>query len=153
MVLKKFPNRLLGEILVEEGFLDPDNLKKALELQKKEGGLIGEILLQMGWITEDELLMGLSKQLSLPFIRLSSYNINRNALKQLPREVAVRFLLIPFDFDNQLLSVAMLNPLDQDAIIQIEKSTPLSVQIFLAPSSEIKQAIEEHYTGSLAAEA
>lgn len=148
MVLKKFPNRLLGEIMVEEGFLEPDNLKKALEIQKKEGGLIGGILLRMGWITEEELLVALSKQLSLPFIKLGSYNINHQALKHLPREIAVQYLMIPFEYDNQVLSIAMSNPLDTDAILQIEKHTPSPVQIFLASQSEIKKMIEDSYANA-----
>ena len=149
MLLKKFPNRLIGEILVEEGFLEPSNLKKALQIQKKQGGLVGEILLSQGWIKEEELLMGLSKQLSLPFIRLGSYNLNRAALKYISQEMAARYLIIPFECDKRVLSMAMFNPLDQEAIKEIERRIPMSIQIFLASPSEIKQAIEDNYKGAL----
>lgn len=149
MVLKKFPGKLIGEILIEEGFLKPENLKKGLEIQKKEGGLIGEILVRMGWVTEDELIIGLSKQLSLPFIKLSSYNVNRNVLKFIPREIAQRYLLFPFEQDGQQLSLAMANPLDQEAIGKVEKQVSLEIQLFLASSSEIKKAIKYYYSESL----
>ena len=149
MVLKKFSNRLIGEILVEEGFLNPDNLKKALEIQKKQGGLLGEILMSHGWLKEEKLLMGLSKQLSLPFIRLGSYNLNRDALKYISKDVANRHLMIPFECDTRVLSMAMCNPLDQEAIKEIEKQISMPVQIFLAPPSEIKKAIEDNYKDNL----
>lgn len=149
MVLKKFPNRLIGEILVEEGCLETANLKKALEIQKKQGGLLGEILVSRGWIKEEELLMGLSKQLGLPFIRLGSYNLNRAALKYIPQDLAVRHLIVPFECDNRVLSMAMFNPLDQVAIKEIEKRISVPVQIFLASSAEIKQAIEDNYKAAL----
>lgn len=150
MVLKKFPNRLIGEILVEECFLDPANLKKALEIQKKQGGLLGEILMSHGWIKEEELLMGLSKQLSLPFIRLDSYNLNRTALKYIPQDVAIRYLIIPFECDNRILSMAMFNPLDPEAVKEIEKRINIPVQAFLATSAEIRQAIGDNYKVGLA---
>ena len=145
MVLKKFPNRLLGEILVEEGFLDPARLKKALGIQKKQGGLLGEILVNEGWVKEEELLTGLAKQLALPFIRLASYNLNCSALRNISKEAAIQFLMLPFEWDGRILSIAMSNPLDREAILEIEKQVQTSVQIFLATPSEIRQAIKESY--------
>ena len=147
---KKFPNKLIGEILVEEGFLEPEKLKKGLEIQKKEGGLIGEILVRLGWVTEEELVSGLAKQLSLPFIHLGNYNVNRTAVKSIPKELAERHLLFPFEQDEMSLSLAMANPLDSVGLEQVSKSTSLILYIFLAPAQEIRKAIRDHYAESLA---
>lgn len=146
-MLKKFPKKLIGEILIEEGFLDPKSLEEALKIQKKEGGLIGEILIRRGWISEEELAIGLCKQLSLPFIRLANYDVNPHAVKLVPKEMAARYLFFPFELDQDTLSLAMADPVDLAAIEEVEKKVPLRVQVFLAPLSEIKQAIASYYKG------
>ncbi|GEM_PF-2230762 len=146
MFLKKIPLKLIGELLVEEGYLEPEHLEKGLALQKKEGGRIGEILVKNGWLEEEQLAMGLSKQLSLPFINLSGYTVNREALKLIPREKAQRYLLFPFECEDGSLSISMYNPLEPEALHEAEKLTgQWSVQIFLATASEIQRAIREHY--------
>lgn len=150
MFLKKFPLKLIGELLVEEGYLEPENLKKGLAIQKKEGGRIGEILMKHGWLEEKHLVMGLSKQLELPFINLSGYAVNPEAVKLIPREAAERYLLFPFECEDGTLSISMVNPLEPEALRETEKwAGPCSVQIFLATGSEIKQAIREHYGDAL----
>lgn len=148
MNLRNAPQKRIGEILVEEGSVSPENLAKALELQKSEGGLIGSILVKHGWVTEDDLVVALSKQLNIPFVRLSSYNVNRGSLKLIPRGVAVRNLFFPFDEDENNISVAMSDPLNKEAMESIEKRVPHRVQVFLSTISEIRDAIELYYEGA-----
>jgi len=145
MQLKKIPHRLIGEILIEEGFLDPPSLEEALKIQKKEGGLIGEILIQRGAISEEQLVVGLSRQLSIPFIRLSNYRVNRNTVQLVPKEVAQRYLFLSFEQDGQEVSVAMSDPANPEALEELKRRISASVQVFLAKPSEIKQAIGTYY--------
>lgn len=145
MTLKKFSDKRIGEVLIEEGLVERTALEKALKKQEKEGGRVGEILVQRGAVTEENLVFALSKQLNLPFIRLGNYQVNRNALKLIPREVAERFLFFPFEQEANEISVAMVDPLDEAAREAIEKRVPFRVQIFLAAVSEVRKAIETHY--------
>lgn len=145
MPLKKFSGKRIGEVLIEEGFLEREDLEKALAKQKKEGGRLGEILVQMESLTEENLVSALSKQLNLPFIRLANYQVNRNALKLIPREVAERFLFFPFEQEANEISVAMTDPLDETGLEAIEKRVPFRVQVFLGTVSEVRKAIETHY--------
>ncbi len=150
MDLKKVPHKLIGELLIEEGFLDAEDLKKGLALQKKEGGLIGDILVKNGWLEESHLVMGLSKQLSLPFIRLAGYSVNREALKLISRDNAERFLMFAFEQQEDALSIAVHNPVESEPANEIEKlAAKFSIHIFLALPSEIRQAVREHYPESL----
>ena len=55
--------RRLGEILIEDGCLSPENLQAALQYQKKEGGMIGQILVRLGHVNEDNLIAAIGKQL------------------------------------------------------------------------------------------
>lgn len=147
MHLKKIPrHKLIGEILIEEGFLEPESLEEALKIQKEEGGgLLGEILIRIGAISEEQLITGLSKQLSIPFIRLNHYNVNRNTLQLVPKEVAERYLFFPFEQDGEEVSVAMSDPVDPGVLEEVKRRIPGSVQVFLAKPSEIKQAIGSCY--------
>lgn len=145
MFLKNMPSKRIGEILIEEGFLEAANLKKALEIQKIEGGLVGHILLREGWVKEEELIMGLSKQLSLPFIELRHYNINRKALKHVTKEIAQRYLLFPFEEEGRELSLATADPLNPEAVQELEKMASLTLHVFLAAPSDIKRAINNYY--------
>ena len=145
MDLKKLPRKLIGEILIEEGYIESAELEQALEAQKREGGLLGEILVRQGSLTEEQLVMGLSKQLSVPFILLSHYNINRSAAKLIPREVAERYLVCAFDQDERKIFLAMMDPANALALGEVQKRIPLSMQIYLSTPSEIRKAIGMTY--------
>ena len=151
MEIKKIPNKKIGEILIEEGFLDSGDLEKGLAIQKKEGGLIGNILLRMGVISEEQLVIALSKQLIIPFIHLSSFSVNREALKLIPKEIAEKHLFFPFDQSGPVTSIAMSDPLHPEAFEAIEKRVPGRIQIFLATPSEIKEAIGIYYNEGVVA--
>lgn len=146
MEIKKAVSKRIGEILIEEGFLNPKDLETALEIQKKEGGLIGAILVRIGAVKEENLVLGLSKQLAIPYIRLHNYSINQSALTTISKEAAERHLLFPFEKDERSLSVAVSDPLDKEAEAFLEKCVPLRLNLFLATVSDIKAAIELHYT-------
>ena len=147
MPFKENARKFIGEILIEEGYLEQGTLEEALKIQKEKGGLIGEILVRMGVISEEQLVVALSKQLSIPFIRLPHYNVNREALGFIPRETAERHLLFPFERDEEELSVALGEPLNPEIFSQLEEKISLRVQRFLAPLSDIRQAIEVYYKG------
>lgn len=148
MGLKKiFGRKLIGEILVEEGYVEPQDVETALEVQKKEGGLLGEILIRSGKLTEEHLMAGLSKQLNVPFIVLSSYNINRSAVKMIPKKIAEEYLIFAFDQEDEKVFLAMSDPANENVIAEILSSTPLKTQTFLASPTEIRKAIKTFYAG------
>ena len=147
MELKKLEKKLIGEILLEEGYAEREEIKKALQIQKREGGLIGEIMIREGWLAEEQLMMALSKQLSLPFIQLSNYKVNRSASKVIPKEIAERYSLFPFDEDEQEIFIAMCEPENEGAMEEVRKRVRLMTQIFLATPTDIRRAIGKFYGG------
>jgi len=145
MPSQKKERKLIGEILIEEGFLERSHLNEAVAIQKKEGGLIGEILVRQGWVNEEDLVYSLSKQLSIPYIRLRNFTVNPKALQLIPKEVAERYLFFPFEEVENTISFAMSDPLNLEALEAIEKRVPLRLQVFLATITEIKEAIAAYY--------
>ena len=147
MGLKKLEKKLIGEILLDEGHVEAEEIKKALQIQRQQGGLIGEIMVREGWLTEEQLMMALSKQLSLPFIQLSNYKVNRSASKVIPREIAERYSMFPFDEDEKDIFIATCEPENEDAMEEVRKRARLITQIFLATPAEIRKAIGKFYGG------
>lgn len=144
-MIKKMGRKKIGEILIEEGYLDKKALESALDVQKREGGLIGAILVRMQVITEEELVCALSKQLGLPYIQLSRYNVNRSALHLISRKMAEQYEFFPFEQDAHEISIAMADPLNGEALEKINKEIPLRVQVFLGTPTEIRNAIHQYY--------
>lgn len=145
MSLKKMVKKKIGTILIEEGLLKPKDLELALATQKKDGGLIGSILVKMRAVTEEDLVFALSKQLGIPFIRLRHYNVNRRALQLIPKETAELYLVFPFEHDEHSASIAMADPLNQEALETLEKKIPSRIQVFLATVTEVREAIGTYY--------
>ena len=145
MITRKIINKQLGELLIERGIIDQGHLDKALALQKEKGGLIGEILVELGFIREEDIAQALTAQCGFPYLPLSNYEINSEVLEIIPARVARQYVLIPIDKIGNNLSVAISNPLNVQAIEDIELLTGSNVHIFVATSSDIKKTIEKYY--------
>src|SRR5213593_3614179 len=74
----------LGEILVKESLITQDQLQKALEFQRANGGKLGSCLTKMGFITDDDITGVLSRQYGVPSINLKYYEIDPNVIKFIP---------------------------------------------------------------------
>ena len=76
MPVKKIINKQLGELLIEHGIINTDQLQKALMAQKEKGGLIGELLVELGFAKEEDIAQAITVQYGFPYLPLSSYEIN-----------------------------------------------------------------------------
>lgn len=142
---KKIVNKKLGELLVEKGIITLKQLESALELQKDKGGLIGEILVGLKFTTEDDIAKMLTAQYGFAYLPLANYEIDQELIKFIPERVARQYCLIPIDKIANNLTIAMSNPLNNQAIEDIETLSSCSVQIFVSTASDIKQAVEKYY--------
>ncbi len=145
MPLRKIVNKLLGEILIERRIITPEQFQKALSIKEEQGGLIGEILVEMGFAKEEDIAQALTAQYGFPYLPLDSYEIDSEVVEMVPCEIAKQYLCMPVDRLSKSLSVAMSNPLDNEAIEKLEKLTGCKVQIFVSTSGDIRRAIEKYY--------
>ena len=143
--MRRILNKQLGELLIERGIIDQVQLNQALAVQREKGGLIGEILVELGFAKEDEITQTLTAQYGFPYLPLSNYDINPEVANIIPGRVARQYLLIPIDKIGNNLTLAMSNPLNIQAIEDVELLSGYSVQTFVSTSSDIKKAIEKHY--------
>ena len=145
MPLRRIINKQLGELLVDRGLVTPEKLEKALTYQRDKGGLIGEILVELGYVKEEDIAQALTTQYGFPFLPLGNYDINTEILNIIPARVAKQYLLIPVDKIGNNLTIAMSNPLNVQAVEDVELLSGCSVQIFVSTSSDVKKAIERYY--------
>ena len=133
----------IGEILIEQGCITKEQLKQALDLQKKDKSKrLGEILVEMGMITESDIVIGLSTQFNLPYLPLKSFSVNPEATKVVPLELMESFSFVPIDKLGDILTIATADPLDKDSIEKIEKASHCKAQVFLATLTEINDVIK-----------
>ncbi|MFH1458613.1 MAG: hypothetical protein ABIG31_05595 [Candidatus Omnitrophota bacterium] len=145
MTMRKILNKQLGELLVERGIIDKLQLEKAISLQSERGGLIGEIIVHLGFAKEEDIAQALTAQYGFPYLPLNNYEISPEIAQIIPARVARQYLVIPIDQIGKNLSVAMSNPLNVQAVEDVELISGCSVQTFVSTSSDLKRAIEKYY--------
>jgi len=144
-VLRRVNNRPLGELLLDRGIINQAQLEQGLNQQKEKGGLIGEILVELGFVKEDDIAQALTAQYGFPYLPLSNYDVDLDIANIIPGRVARQYLLVPIDKIGNNLTLAMSNPLNVQAIEDVELLSGCSVQTFVSTSSDIKKAIEKYY--------
>jgi hypothetical protein len=145
MPMRRIINKQLGDLLIERGVINENQLERALNVQKDKGGLIGEVLVELGFAKEEDIAQSLTAQYGFPYLPLSNYDINPEIIAIVPGRVARQYLLIPIDKIGNNLTLAMSNPLNVQAIEDVELLSGCSVQTFVSTSSDIKRAIEKYY--------
>ncbi len=142
---KKITNKPLGELLIERGIINHEQLNAALELQKIKGRLIGEIFVELNFATEKDIAQALTCQYGFPYLPLSSYEIDLEVIKSVPENICQQFCLIPIDKIGKSLTLAMANPLNIQAVEDVELITGCTVQAFVSTTTDVKQALDKYY--------
>jgi len=144
-VIRRVSNKPLGELLLDRGLINQAQMDQSLDLQRVRGGLIGEILVELGFVKEDDIAQALTAQYGFPYLPLSNYDVDKDITSIIPGRVARQYLLVPIDKIGNNLTLAMSNPLNIQAIEDVELLSGCSVQTFVSTSSDIKRAIEKYY--------
>ena len=142
----------LGEILIAAEYLTPEQLNKALEIQKKvPGKKIGEILVEQGFTTQRRVYKALERQLDVEFIDLTGMAIPKEMARLVPRSIARKYNVVPVSADAETLSLAMVDPLNFVATDAVRLACKRKVVPMLATAEAITRAITDLY-GSESAE-
>lgn len=143
--MRRVSAKQLGELLMDRKIITAEQLQKALEFQKVNGGLIGEVLVQLGFAKEEDIAQVLTAQYGFPYLPLASYEIDVEVIKIIPEQVARQYCLVPVDKIGNNLTVAMSNPLNTQAIEDVEMISKCTVQTFVSTTSDVRCAIERCY--------
>jgi len=140
------PKRI-GRMLIDEGLIEPHELKEALEIQKSKGGKTVEILVQLGHIDLDAVCRFLSSRGGIASINLEHYTVPRELSALVPRDFAIQYEIFPIDKLGNCLTVAMSFPIDLGTIQALERKTNLRVSALLCHPTDIRRAIRQYYPG------
>ncbi|MFH1877565.1 MAG: hypothetical protein ABH883_02010 [Candidatus Omnitrophota bacterium] len=143
MALKKRIEAKLGEILINSGIIGEEQLRGALDFQKREGGILGEILVKLGYVNERDIVQALTEQYGFPYLPLEIYEINKEAVKVVPENVARQYSFVPVDVIGDILTVAMSDPLNGKAIEDIEMITRKKVQVFITTVTSVHETLKK----------
>jgi type IV pilus assembly protein PilB len=135
----------LGEILIRESLITSEQLEKALEHQKKNGGRLGSCLMKLGFISDDEITQVLSRQYGVPSINLKFYEVEPTVIKLIPQETAIRYQVVPLSRVGATLTIAMTDPTNVFAMDDIKFMTGFNVEPVVASETDINQAIQKFY--------
>jgi len=135
----------LGEMLIARRLIEPEDLERALEIQKERGEKIGKILVDLGFVAMRDVLAALSEQLNIPLVTLEG----PPPVTPETEGLAVRFMrqckFIPVAAQDSTLTIAMADPLDFETLSAVRGFTGLKVEPALAAEQEILDAIDHYY--------
>ncbi len=143
-----FRKKPLGEILLDQGIINQQQLDEALEEQKKSGRLLGRVMVDMGFISEDRILEALGIQVGMRVSSLSDLNIPEEVINMLPASVAQVYNVIPVKFEDNVLTVALSDPLNVNVLDDLRFVLNCKVQGAIASEEEISEALEKYYGGT-----
>src|SRR5712691_7077693 len=135
----------IGELLLKEKLITPDQLQQALNQQKSNGGKLGYNLVKMGFVKDEQITALLSKQYGVPAINLAQFKIDLTIVKLVPTETARKYQIIPLSRSGSTLTIAMTDPTNVFAMDDIKFMTGYTVEPVVASEVAITDAIEKYY--------
>src|SRR2546428_4866244 len=135
----------IGELLLKEKLITPEQLQQALTQQKSNGGKLGYNLVKMGFVKDEQITALLSKQYGVPSINLAQFKIDPTIVKLVPTETARKYQIIPLSRSGSTLTIAMTDPTNVFAMDDIKFMTGYTVEPVVASETAITDAVEKYY--------
>lgn len=147
METSSIKNVRIGDVLLEYGYITQKQLEEALDYQKQnKGKRIGTVLIELGAITERQVLQALAQRLHLKLIDISTVTINIEAVGLIPQQLAEKYDMLAIDREDNVLTVAVNDPMNLYAIEDIRQLTGLQLQLLLTESKPLERAIRYYYS-------
>jgi type IV pilus assembly protein PilB len=138
----------IGELLLKEKRITPEQLQQALNHQKASGGKLGYNLVKMGFVKDEEITALLSKQYGVPSINLAQFEIDPAVIKLIPAETANKYQIIPLSRAGATLTIAMTDPTNVFAMDDIKFMTGYNVEPVVASETAVTEAIQKYYSAA-----
>jgi type IV pilus assembly protein PilB len=135
---------MMGEMLVDFGIITAEQLTIALQEQKETREKLGRVLVRKGYLTEQQLLETLEFTLGIPHVQMSRTNIDPEAIKLLPPQLIRMHKILPLAKRKNSLTLAMVDPLNQQSIDDVRMATGLDVVPVLASEKDMDTAIRQY---------
>ncbi len=141
----KSNRKQIGEILIEEGWIDADQRDEALEHQLSNGGRLGEALIELGYLDEARLARGLGRQHGLPFVDLARGVIPSDVIGLIGSEVAAEFRIVPVKAKGRQLFVAVDDPLQVVQLDSLRFLVNKEIKAAICTPSALRDSLARYY--------
>jgi type IV pilus assembly protein PilB len=138
----------LGDILVRDGLITADQLKRALAEQKNSGGRLGYTLVKLGFVEETEITKMLARQYRMPAVDLSRFEVDPKILKLISADIAAKYAVLPLKREGRTLTIAIADPNNVAAIEDIKFITRCDIFPVIAGEYTLRNAIDKYYQQS-----
>jgi type IV pilus assembly protein PilB len=138
----------LGDLLVKEKVISPEQLDQAVRVQKESGARLGSVLVKLGFLSDEDVTNFLSRQYGVPAINLSFFEIDPQVVKLIPHETAKRYQILPLSRVGASLTIAMVDPTNVFAMDDIKFMTGFNIEPVVASESAIVEGIDKAYGNS-----
>jgi type IV pilus assembly protein PilB len=140
----------IGELLLKEKRITPEQLQEARNVQRQNGGKLGYNLIKLGYVRDEEITAFLSKQYGVPSIALGQFEIDPAVLKLVPADTAQKYQIVPLSRAGGTLTIAMTDPTDVLAMDDIKFMTGYTVEPVVASETAVIEAIQKYYGRAVA---
>ena len=135
----------IGELLLKEKRITPEQLQQALNHQKANGGKLGHNLVRLGFVKDEEITALLSRQYGVPSINLAQFEIDPSVIKLIPADTAQKYEIVPLSRSGATLTIAMTDPTNVFAMDDIKFMTGYNVEPVVASETAVVEAILRYY--------
>lgn len=135
----------LGEILIQQNLLSPEQLEQALVEQKRTGRKLGRVFIDSGFVTEKQISEALARQLNIPFIDLSQFNVQSQIVQKLPEAQARRFRAVLLEDRGSTFFVGMADPSDLFAYDELVRVLKRDIELAVVQESMLLQVVDRTY--------
>ncbi|MDR1964631.1 MAG: Flp pilus assembly complex ATPase component TadA [Planctomycetaceae bacterium] len=142
--------RRLGQVFVDLGFIDEEQLEMLLEEHlQRHGEKIGETAMSMGFINDDQVAVALAEQLGLQVIGLGDLTIPPDVLAHLTEPMAQIYKVIPVSFRNEILTVAMCEPQNIMVLDELRNFLGYEIRAVVTTPRDIDNALTRYYASDV----
>ena len=141
-------NIRIGDYLVEQGLITQEQLEKVLEAQREAQGTkrFGDVIVELGFLSETKFTQALAGKLKVAYVDLSTVDIDEEAVRKVPEELALKHTVIAINIQGRRLTVATDDPINFNILEDIKVSTGMDTVPVLATKTAIKKMIGKHYS-------
>jgi len=135
----------LGELLLKENMVTPQQLQEALNHQKMNGGKLGKAFVSLNFVKDEEITSLLSRQYGVPSINLEHFEVDPAIIKIIPAETARKYQVLPLSRSGATLTIAMADPTNVFAMDDIKFMTGYNVEPVVASETALEESIDRYY--------
>jgi type IV pilus assembly protein PilB len=139
--------KTLGEIVKEKGWATEEQIEEAAKATKTEGGVLGSALVARSLITEEQLVQALAEQAGMSAIDLDAIEVPRDVIDRVSLSIAEVYKIAPVKVENEVLTVAMADPLQVQALDDLRFMLNCEVEGVVASPAAVERAIQKYYAG------